>query len=207
MKLLVWVPKSMVMSDADRCAAETVLSSIVKIPDKHHKLLLGCFGETMRHGDQRQGAVLLQRVLDKFNYKLPAEIDTCTLLRCTARLLMSLLSTQDMPETELLERLCSIFKAAARFFENGIDPSKKNPSTSFPSQECEWFLRNSYNMSMKNIEIWPTKYVLDLLAYSGMVSERREPDDFKLTSVAGAQERPTFNKQAINTGDALCHRS
>jgi hypothetical protein len=152
-----------------------VLSSIVKIPDKDHKLLLGCVGETMHHGDQRQGAVLLQRVLDKFNYKLPAEIDTCTLLRCTARLLISLMSTQNQPEQELLERLCSIFRAATRFFETWTDPSKENASTSFPSQECEWFLRNSYNMALKHVGVWPTKYVLDLLAYSGMVSELRIP--------------------------------
>lgn len=137
----------------------------------------------MKFGDQRQGAILLQRVLDKFNYNLPAAMDTCTLLRCTARLLMSLLSTQEKPDEELLERLCSIFKATARFLNEWIEPTQgAKQQGPFPSEECEWFQRNSYSLAVRHVESWTTKYVLDLMAYSEMVGTdlRRES---KLTSI------------------------
>lgn len=132
--------------------------------------MLGCVGETIKYGDQRQGAILLQRVLDKFNYNLPAAIDTCALLRCTARLLMSLLSSQEKPDEELLESLCSIFKAAARFMNQGVEPTSEARSrASFSTQECEWFQRNSYCTAVKQAESWPAKYVIDLMAYSQKV--------------------------------------
>ena len=122
----------------------------------------------MKYGDQRQGAKLLQRVLDKYNYDLPPVIDTCALLRCTARLLMSVLSEEQHPETEMLSRLCSIFKAAAKVSAK-CNGELNTCKASFLLQECRWFERNSFNVALKHLETWPSKYVIDLMEYSSQV--------------------------------------
>lgn len=129
---------------------------------------MACVGETMKYGDQRHCAKLLQRVLDKFNYDLPPEIDSCSLLRCTARLLMSVLAEERHTDPEMLPRLCSIFRAAANFSSrynnenNGVKPI-------FHLEECRWFERNSFNTALDHLESWPAKYVIDLMEYSAQV--------------------------------------
>ena len=115
---------------------------------------MACVGETMKYGDQRQGAKLLQRVLDKFNYDLPPEIDTCALLRCTARLLMSVLAEERHTDPEMLSRLCSVFRTAANFssrYNNNNDNNDNNENNVMPVfqlEECRWFERNSYNIAL-----------------------------------------------------------
>ena len=129
---------------------------------------MACVGETMKYDDKRHCAKLLQRVLDKFNYDLPQEIDSCSLLRCTARLLMSVLAEEPHADPEMLSRLCSIFRAAANFSlrynneNNGAKPI-------FRLEECSWFERNSFNTALEHLESWPAKYVIDLFEYSAEV--------------------------------------
>ena len=137
----------------------------MKLRDKDNRLLLACVGETMKYGDQKQGAKLLQRVLDKFNYELPPEIDTCALLRCTARLLMSVLSGDHNTEPEMLERLCGVFRAAVNHSKrcNDVNADRKGTCS---LQECIWFEKNSYNIALQHVESWPAKYVIDLMKYS-----------------------------------------
>ena len=122
----------------------------------------------MKYGDQRQGAKLLQRVLDKFNYDLPPEINTCALLRCTARLLMSVLAQESKPDLEMLSRLCSIFRAAANLF---LKPNREfnGGAADFSIEECKWFKRNSFNLALENIESWPARYLIDLMEFSSQV--------------------------------------
>jgi Meiosis protein SPO22/ZIP4 like len=148
--------------------AELVLASIVKQRDRDNRLLLASVGETMKHGDQRQGALLLQRVLDKFNYDLPADIDTCTMLRCTARLLMSVLSDGKSVEPELLSRLCRVFRAAATY-STSCNAGNEGVSTKFNVDECQWFERHAFNVALQNLESWPAKYVIDMMEHGCQV--------------------------------------
>ncbi len=129
---------------------------------------MACVGETMKYGDQRQGAKLLQRVLDRFNYDFPPEIDTCALLRCTARVLLTVLSEERHTDPEMLSRLCSIFRAAADFSSKYSSGSNR-VNVKFSLEECRWFERNSFNVALKHLNSWPAKYVIDLMDYCTQV--------------------------------------
>ena len=119
----------------------------------------------MKHGNQMQGALLLQRILDKCNYDLPASIDTCTMLRCTARLLLTSVANSKPPDEEVLARLCKVFKAAAAYSSKYNIEEDANQRLC-PLQECRWFEVASFNAALQHIHSWPSKYVIDLLEHS-----------------------------------------
>ena len=148
----------------DESSSEAALSRIAKIRDKDSQLLLACIGETMKNGSKRQGVRLLQRVLDKFNYELPEDIDTCAMLRCTARLILSTLE-QEEADDEMLSRLCSIFRAAQGCIAARHD-SRDSKTTAKLAQESGWFQRNAYNLALEHVNVWPNKVVIDLISYS-----------------------------------------
>jgi len=95
----------------DNNQVQAALNNIASGPDEGNELLFACVSETVKHGNKRQGARLLQRMLDKYNYNPPPEVDTCAMLRCTARLLTSILDEEDARDEEVIARLCGIFKA------------------------------------------------------------------------------------------------
>jgi hypothetical protein len=122
----------------------------------------------MKNGDQRQGAMLLQRVLEKFNYDLPGNMDICTMLRCTARLLMSVVSDEKVVDPELLSRLCRIFRAAA-IYSTSFNIENDGTMTKFGVDECQWFENQGFNVALQNLESWPAKYVIDMMEHACQV--------------------------------------
>ena len=149
-------------------AAEAALAGFAKVQDKDSKLLLACVGETMKHGNQIQGALLLQRIMDKFNYDLPLSIDTCAMLRCTARLLLTSVTNSKPPDEEVLARLCKVFRAAAAY-SSKCNIEKDTNQRLCPLQECRWFEVASFNAALEHVHSWPSKYVIDLLEHSRQI--------------------------------------
>ena len=149
----------------NEAAAETSLARLAKTQDKDNNLLLACVGETTKHGNQMQGALLLQRILDKFNYDLPLSIDTCAMLRCTARLLLTSVTNSKPPDEEVLARLCKVFRAAAAY-SSKCNTERDTSQRLCPLQECRWFEVASFNAALEHIHSWPSKYVIDLLEHS-----------------------------------------
>ncbi|RMD44146.1 hypothetical protein DV735_g955, partial [Chaetothyriales sp. CBS 134920] len=88
-KLSLFLRCSLALRSQDEIASDRALADIVKLGQADHQLLLASVAETMQHGTKKQAVLLLQRVLDKFNYDLPDDMDLCTMLRCTARLIIS----------------------------------------------------------------------------------------------------------------------
>ena len=146
-------------------AAEAALAGLAEVQDKDNKLLLACVGETVKHGNRIQGALLLQRILDKFNYELPLGIDTCAILRCTARLLLTSVAISKPPDEELLARLCKVFRAAA-VYSSKCNIEQDANQRLCRLQECRWFEVASFNAALEHIHSWPSKYVIDLLEHS-----------------------------------------
>jgi hypothetical protein len=112
----------------------------------------------------------MQRVLDQFNYNLPANVDTCALLRCTARLHLSVLNEDTHRDQEHIFMLCGIFRAAAVHIasRNGLEDDALSPAC--PFDECAWFEKMSFNIALENAEHWPARAVVDLLTHSSAVA-------------------------------------
>ena len=121
----------------------------------------------MTYGSKRQGAQILQRILDKYNASTPSEVEIPILLRTTARLLLSAIAEEQSEHDELLYRLCSLCKSV------GTISHKHTTTGSTPSlcvRECKWFSKTIYNAALQNVTVWPAKDVIDLLHYSSSVS-------------------------------------
>ncbi|RMZ85181.1 hypothetical protein DV738_g235, partial [Chaetothyriales sp. CBS 135597] len=162
-KLSLFLSCSLALRCQDEMASERALADIVKLGQNEHRLLFASVAETMEYGTKKQAAVLLQRVLDKFNYDLPDDMDLCTMLRCTAQLIISVL-TDNPVDIEMLSRLCAVFRAAAACSVKANTGNDQSPS-SCPVQECCWFEMTAYNVAVEHIHAWPAKVILDLMAY------------------------------------------
>ncbi|KIW65046.1 hypothetical protein PV04_07333 [Phialophora macrospora] len=144
--------------------ARSALASLATLHDGRNRLLFAAASEALRYGGKTQGALLLQRILDKYNDNLPPEIDAFALLRCTARLLISAVSEPNAVNDELLSRLCGIFKSAALSTQKY--QMRQQQATELLLQESRWFEKTSYNTAVQYLKSWPARYLIDLLHYS-----------------------------------------
>lgn len=147
-------------------AADAAIAAVINDSQRDHQLLLACVSETMKHGSQVRGALLMQRILDKFHYELPSDVDTCALLRCTARLHISVLKEGLADDLTLMLMLCSVFRAAAAYTSKRNGAGSDGAPQPCPLEECKWFEKTSFNLALQHAEEWPAKIVIDLLAHS-----------------------------------------
>ena len=61
--------------------AQEAIDALGPPDDQSTQLLFACVSETLRHGNKRQQAIVLQKILNKFDGKPPQEIDLGALLR------------------------------------------------------------------------------------------------------------------------------
>ncbi|KAJ9615350.1 hypothetical protein H2200_001425 [Cladophialophora chaetospira] len=148
------------------------LASLATAHDERNRLLFAAVSEAMQHGSRIQVAHLLQRILDKYKDHLPPELDAFTLLRFTARLLITAVSESTAEDEELLHRLCDIYKTAALLTQKRHHNQRHDSKIQL--QECKWFEKTGYNSAVQYLKSWPAKYLIDLLHYSGQI--RYPPD-------------------------------
>lgn len=152
---------------------QSALSALALVHNDQNRMLFAAVSEAMKYGTKRQGAQLLQRILDKYHNTPSPEVATPLLLRCTASLLLLALAEEDHDSDELLSRLCAIFKAAAILSQNL--PSRDSSSTGLSFRECRWFEVTSFRAAVEHINTWPNKYIIDLLCHSCQVQFKQSP--------------------------------
>lgn len=114
----------------------------------------------------------MQRILDQFNDQPSAGIDTCALLRCTARLHLSVLG-KSPDSIESIFMLCSVFRSAALYTGKLNEDEASGPQRECPFEECMWFEKTSFNVALQHAEQWPAKAVVDILAHSSAMTYPR----------------------------------
>lgn len=146
----------------DNVAADATGNALLSCPKVDLQLLLACAGETMKHGSQHRGAQFLQRPLDKSDCNLPPGVDTGALLRCTARLHLSVLEQDIDGDSQVLLMLCSVFRAAATWSNRCSGEGAHGLSY----DECEWFEKTAFNAALEHVNEWPARIIIDLLEHS-----------------------------------------
>lgn len=126
----------------------------------------------------------MQRALDKFRYETPTGLDVCAMLRCTARLHLSVLGQDASHGQEHVFMLCSVFRAAAIHTEktNLDDPEDSTPEC--PFEECIWFEKTSFNIALQHAEQWPAKGIVDLLTHSSAIVYPRTASEYQKSQQA-----------------------
>jgi len=149
---------------------QSALGALASAHDEQNRLLFAAVSEAMKHGTKRQGAQLLHRILDKYNNTASPAFDTPSLLRCTARLLLSAILEEETKSVELLSRLCAIFKLVVALSQAASADNMSRLTLSL--DDCKWFEMTGYKEALDNINKWPVKYLIDLLFYSSQVSPK-----------------------------------
>ncbi|KAL9090275.1 MAG: hypothetical protein Q9159_002080 [Coniocarpon cinnabarinum] len=127
-------------------------------------LLYACVLEAQASGDRRQAIAALREVTRKFNYGAPNGVHLPALLRCTARLLVSELSSNASNTADLITELCTLFCGAAT--QARTEHSRDEQSSKvvqFTNTEVQWFLRNAYNLSVSHFGEWTSEQTSALL--------------------------------------------
>ncbi|KAK5042363.1 hypothetical protein LTR84_012806 [Exophiala bonariae] len=148
---------SLALRRHDSSLIQSALNALALAHSDQNRTLFAAVSETMKYGTKRQGAQLLQRILDKYHNTPSPEIDKPLLLRCTARLLILALTEEDYDLEELLSRLCAILKTVAALTYN--ESSRELSSTALSLSDCKWFKVTVFRTAVQNIDTWPDKSI------------------------------------------------
>ena len=129
----------------DMDTATECLEKICKNSTNDATILYACVG------DLAQSSLTLQKLLQKFDYDVPAGLNLPAILRCAARLLFQQLNHEDPPSQRVIEDICD-------HFERSVEQVKRcrrdGAGTAFTVAELDWFSRNSYNLALKHCTSW-----------------------------------------------------
>ncbi|KAK2802668.1 hypothetical protein FQN50_007276 [Emmonsiellopsis sp. PD_5] len=121
--------------------------------------ILACVAEAQYIGNKYQAALVLQLLLDKVDKKELDGVYLPALLRCTARLLIAELSTNQSKEAEIISQICDVFGIAS----TQATKSHRYSSSPFSVSELDWFSKNSYNLAVQHCTNWDHGPILSLL--------------------------------------------
>ncbi|KKY22142.1 putative zn cluster transcription factor rds2 [Phaeomoniella chlamydospora] len=120
--------------------------------------LTACVSETLQAGERQQASCVLLRLLVRYNYKPPLEINTLALLRCTLRLLIPGTESEGLLSDSTPDVFCKLFEASiSQLQQDSQRPqSAKAPSKEQNLKEMEWFSKYCYNVIVKYCTAWDT---------------------------------------------------
>ncbi|KAM3081866.1 Transcription factor [Clarireedia jacksonii] len=153
--------KIAIRSEEVEFAAEC-LEKVAISQGKDPTLLYACVLDAQQAGNRTHVLNALRLVLEKCGYNLPGNVHLPSLLRTTIVLLAGVIEGAKTKEEfskhgESVERLCQLFEGA-------LQSIQKSPNRDvWTILELEWFSRNTYNLSLKNLSLWDPRQSLRLL--------------------------------------------
>ncbi|PQE27929.1 hypothetical protein CJF30_00009126 [Rutstroemia sp. NJR-2017a BBW] len=150
-------------------------------------LLYACVLDAQQAGNRTHVLSALQLVLEKCGYNLQGNVHLPSLLRTTVVLLVGVIEGAKTKEEsakhgESVERLCQLFEGGEYTFSlflkdvptgyacdgtltiEALQSIQKSSNREvWTLLELEWFSRNTYNLSLKNLSLWDPRQSLRLL--------------------------------------------
>lgn len=154
------------LSSQDEELTMSSLDKIVHKTDENATYLYACVLEAQKSGDRRHTVVVLQKVLEKFNYASPPGVYLPALLRTTALMMMKELESDSVPVDIALTELCRIFEAAVLQEKHFHTTNEERHQPEIYQQELSWFAKNSYNLGLKYCEDASPTLIVRLLQSS-----------------------------------------
>ncbi|KAI9741250.1 MAG: hypothetical protein M1834_002966 [Cirrosporium novae-zelandiae] len=150
-------------TDDDKLATEC-LEAICAQSSEDTSLLYDCILEAERVEKKQQAATILQRILERYDYRPPEGVHPTALLHCIAKLLISELKPDDPSTDKAISNICKLFESAATQAKRarGFNSPNQQPSA-FPISELDWFSQTGYNLITQHSTSWPLSQSLRLL--------------------------------------------
>ena len=143
--------------------SKMAISSLKILSDSRledHTLLYGCLVETQRSGQSDMVLACLQQMIAKVDGSKPTHLHKPALFRCSARLLIRQVLSEDPNAEASIDSLCEILEAAVALAE---ESAQGGECVDFSSAELDWFSKNTYNLAVKLCTTWTPQRTLRLL--------------------------------------------
>ena len=154
--------KHAIRSNDLELAAEC-LEIVSRSTKKDAMLLYACVLEAQQSGNRKQGILALQRTIASFGHTHPNGVSLLALLRCTARLIVTELTSISSFDDALVSDLCDIFECATSHAKKAKAPRVAISNEHFTHAELEWFSKNAYNLALKHCTDFDPRSLLRLL--------------------------------------------
>jgi hypothetical protein len=170
------------VQNGDRDLASECLEAVSRA-SANQVFLYACVIDSQRAHDKTIAVEALKRLVDKYEDAAPNPVHLPALLRCTIRLLHTLLVSkdEDTDDATLANDLCNMFeesKGHVHVMTVGLlctnrcgpavsairrDPKDAAGNKLFDIRELEWFCQNAYNLGLKNADAWNLRHVVRIL--------------------------------------------
>jgi hypothetical protein len=168
--------------------------------NRDQNLLFAAVSACLKHNYQNRASVLLQRILDAYQCQFPAYVDTASVLKCAIRLHLAVIDrTQAKDQHVVLAMLTTVFHYAARFSrECNATGSARQCST----MDCRWFQRTAFNTAQHYANLWPHRFLVDILQHGMDIVHPPSPVETAGTSILEHQVNSTFLRGLLLTAQA-----
>ncbi|KAI5927886.1 meiosis protein SPO22/ZIP4 like-domain-containing protein [Camillea tinctor] len=152
------------LANNDHEMATDYLGRISNSSPQDLRYLYACCVDAQKKNDKHITLEALRHLVRRYDDTSPGDVHLPALLRLLIRLEVSLLNEQDQTEgsrRSLIEDLCGVFEGAVAAIQRA--PSDKEGQKLFTVNELDWFCKNAYNLSLKNLVRWELQHVLRIL--------------------------------------------
>ncbi|KAF9871179.1 hypothetical protein CkaCkLH20_11348 [Colletotrichum karsti] len=141
------------LKSKDRNLATECLEHVGMTAAQDPNFLYACVIEAQKTDDKVCASQAMKQLIHKHEFNENTPVHLPALLRSNIRVVIMVMQEEKGPTAkaavdELVDLFERVFKAAQR------DPKDKDGHRLFTVKELDWFCQNSYNLGLKNSEIW-----------------------------------------------------
>ncbi|KAI1634698.1 meiosis protein SPO22/ZIP4 like-domain-containing protein [Biscogniauxia mediterranea] len=160
----IYLAYKLALANNDQEMAIDYLGRISESSSKDLRYLYACCVDAQKKNDKHITLEALRHLVKRYDHTSPGEVHLPALLRLLIRMEVSLLHETDQTEDNrhsLVEDLCGVFEGAVAAIQRA--PLDKEGQKLFTVDELDWFCKNAYNLSLKNLATWELQHVLRIL--------------------------------------------
>lgn len=184
--MTLYLAYKLALRSGDREMASDCLKRISEASSSDPQYLYACCIDAQEAEDKRCAIEALQHLIQISEYTSLGAVHLPALLRVVIRLEASLLYSQDQDEADrhiLIDDICQVFecgKSPPSLFMRTLrrvvlsclvvaaiqrDPRDEQGHKLFTVEELDWFCKNAYNLSLKNIHVWQPRQTARMFQY------------------------------------------
>lgn len=164
--MTLYLAYKLALRSGDREMASDCLKRISEASSSDPQYLYACCIDAQEAEDKRCAIEALQHLIQISEYTSLGAVHLPALLRVVIRLEASLLYSQDQDEADrhiLIDDICQVFECVVAAIQR--DPRDEQGHKLFTVEELDWFCKNAYNLSLKNIHVWQPRQTARMFQY------------------------------------------
>ncbi|KAI2632325.1 meiosis protein SPO22/ZIP4 like-domain-containing protein [Hypoxylon sp. NC1633] len=162
--MTLYLAYKLALRSGDREMASDCLRYISETSSTDPQYLYACCIDAQEAEDKICAIEALRHLIQKSEHSSPGAIHLPALLRVVIRLEISLVNDPERSNEDLdqlVEDICQVFEGVVTAIQR--DPRDDQGNKLFAVEELDWFCKNAYNLSLKNIHAWQLRQTIRIL--------------------------------------------